>query len=87
MSSAKMGATVLYCGHAGTFVADIFDVAGANVVRANGRVTADNLNRANPDERATHHLIDFPQAGFWRPDIGVFVVPRDQVLELKRSRA
>lgn len=80
MSRAKMGARIQYCGHNGTFVADIFEVAGANVVRANGPVTTSNLVR--PANDATHYMMDFPVAGFWRPDIGVFVVPEDQVKEL-----
>ena len=80
MSKAKMGAKVQYCGHDGTFIADVFLVAGVNVVRANGPVTSGNL--ARPAKGATHHLMDFPEAGFWRPDIGVFVVPKNQVEEL-----
>ena len=75
-----MGAQVRYCGHDGTFVADIFLVAGANVVRAVGPVTGDNLHR--PATGATHHLDDFPLSGFWRPDLGVFVVPEGQVVAL-----
>jgi hypothetical protein len=80
MSKEKMGAKVQYCGHDGTFVADIFLVSGANVVRANGPIKHWNLVR--PAKGATHHLMDFPTAGFWRPDIGVFVVPETQVKEL-----
>jgi len=82
MSKAKMGATVQYCGHDGTFVADIFRVGNVNVVKANGPVTPDSIRR--PAQNATHHLMDFPLAGFWRPDIGVFVVPKAQVKELKQ---
>ena len=81
MSKAKMGAVVQYCGHNGTFIADIFEVAGANVVRANGPVTGGNLMR--PAKGATHHLQDFPVGGFWRPDLGTFVVPENQVTELE----
>jgi hypothetical protein len=82
MSAAKMGATVLYCGHNGTFIADIFKVGNVNVVRANGKVTPDNISR--PANGATHHLSDFPNGGFWRPDLGVFVVPENQVTELEQ---
>lgn len=70
---------VQFCGHNGCFVADIFEVEGANVVRANGPVTAGNLDRKGTP---THHISDFPKAGFWRPDLGVFVVPKAQVKEL-----
>ena len=81
MSKAKMGAIVQYCGHNGSFVADIFEVAGANVVRANKPVTPANLLRRAVPGEVTHHLVDLPSAGFWRPDIGVFVVPKAQVTE------
>jgi hypothetical protein len=80
MSEAKTGARVQYCGHGGWFIADILKVAGANVVRASGEVTPGNIIR--PADEATHHLIDFPDTGFWRPDLGVFVVPENQVEEL-----
>ncbi len=75
-----MGAKVQFCGHDGWFIADIFEVAGANVVRATREVNGGNLNR--PAKGATHHLEDFPKPGFWRPDLGVFVVPKSQVKEL-----
>ena len=80
MSEAKMGAYVLYCGHAGGFIADIWRIENVNVVRANGPVTTDNLIRK--DFVPTHHLEDWPKAGFWRPDLGVFVVPCSQVHDL-----
>lgn len=80
MCDAKMGAKVKYCGHDGTFVADIFNVDGVNVVLANGPVTMGNLIR--PAANPTHQLEDFPKAGFWRPDLGVFVVPEFQVTRL-----
>ena len=95
MAKAHMGAYVVYCGHAGVFVADIFEVAGANVVRANGPITADNLDRRPSSlAGATHHVSDVPRKGpatnFWRPDLGVLVVPADQVTETdagKRRRS
>jgi hypothetical protein len=74
-----MGARVQYCGHDGFFLADIYSVAGANIVRANGSVSPGNLTR--PADEATHILLDFPLAGFWRPDLGVFAVPQNQVTE------
>ena len=81
MSKPAMGARVRYCNHAGTFIANIFVVGNCNVVRANGPVTYENLDRA-PLDGATHYLRDFPTAGFWRPDLGVFVVPFGQVQSL-----
>lgn len=79
-TKAAVGAMVQYCGHDGVFVADIFDFSGVCVIRAPRAVTPDNILR--PAEDATHHLQDYPAAGFWRPDIGVFVVPRDQLTVL-----
>jgi hypothetical protein len=82
MAKAQSGALVLYCGHKGCFIADIYSVGDVNVVRASAAVTMDRLDRANY-EHSTHHIVDFPAAGFWRPDLGVFVVPQTQVTELK----
>lgn len=82
MSAAKMGARVQYCGHEGWFVADIFQIHCVNVVRANGPVTPDNIVRTEM-ETITHTLSDMPEAGFWRPDIGVFVVPVAQVKHIR----
>jgi hypothetical protein len=81
MSEAAMGAKVQYCGHKGFFVADIFKVAGANVIRHGGPVTPENIQR--PTDEATHTMVDFPEHGFWRPDLGVFVVPESQVKEIR----
>lgn len=78
-SIALIGAQVQYCGHAGVFIADVISVGNTYVVRAAKAVTPDNLMRKNVDEQATHHLNDFPGPNFWRPDLGVFVVPRKQL--------
>lgn len=88
MSKGAVGARVMYCGHDGYFVADVLCVAGANVVRANGPVTPGNLFRLTERKckPATHTMVDLPVAGFWRPDLGVFVVPEDQVKEIGRGR-
>jgi hypothetical protein len=81
-----MGAIVLYCGHNGTFIADIVEIEGAVVVRSNGPVNLDKLDRSVTSVRhATHHLSDSPTAGFWRPDLGVFVVPAAQVQVLNAA--
>ena len=77
MSKAAMGAVVQYCGHNGTFIADIFRIGDVNVVHASQPVTMENLRR--PALGPTHHLVDFPTAGFWEPSKGVFVVPHEQV--------
>jgi len=80
MAKAYVGALVRYCGHLGTFVADIYEVGNANVIHPSTPVTMENLNRDPVDyEHATHHMVDHPVGGFWRPRIGVFVVPAKQV--------
>ena len=84
MSEAKMGAIVIYCGHRGTFAADIFKLGNWNVVKANGPVTPDNINRKHL-RHATHHVEDWPVRGFWCPERGIFVVPIAQVTERKRQ--
>lgn len=83
MSEPAIGARVAFGGHDGWFVADIFRVGGANVVRASGKIEASKLNR--PATGATHHVSDFPLAGFWRPDLGVLVVPENQVRQLSEG--
>jgi hypothetical protein len=85
MSDAKVGARVMYCGHDAYFVADIYKVGNTNVVRAGGPINETILVRDKHAMRrlpATHQLSDFPRAGFWRPDLGVFVVPEAQVFEI-----
>lgn len=76
----------MYCGHNGCFVADIGVVGNVNVIRASGKVSPANLQRGPAVGRATHQMVDFPSAGFWRPDLGVFVVPKAQVKELKDGK-
>lgn len=82
-----MGAFVRYCGHNGVFVADIFLVGNANVVKANGPVTGDNLLR-DPHivGAATHHITDFPHPGVWCPERGFFVVKKTQVREVQNAK-
>lgn len=77
-----MSAKVQYCGHDGWFIADIFEVGDAVVVRANGPITPANIIR---NDEATHHVSDFPKMGFWRPELGVLVVPKKQFTKLKKK--
>ncbi len=82
-STAEFGVWVQYCGHNAMFKADLFRVRGAVCVRANGPIrdgSAGNLFR--PAKGCKYHLEDFPDAGFWRQDLGVFVVPEEQVTKL-----
>lgn len=83
MSRSAIGAQVQFCGHDGTFIADIFEIDGVNVVRSPVPVNGGMLKRPAV---ATHTMEDFPRAGFWRPDIGVFVVPAAQVKEVRRRK-
>ena len=84
MAKPAMGARVLYCGHRGTFIADIWELGNVNIVHASREVSGENLDRDGV-EAATHHLTDFPKAGFWKPRLGVFVVPKDQVKEIRKD--
>lgn len=80
-TAPKVGACVQYCGHKGSFLADIIEVGNAVVVRASGPVTPGNIERIGYDE-CDYHLSDFPGPVFWRPDLGVFVVPRANLTKL-----
>jgi hypothetical protein len=80
-----VGARVLYGGHEGYFVADLIPVGNAVVVRASGPVTPGNIIRDNQFGPPTHHMLDFPGPVFWRPDLGVFVVPKKQLRELGKE--
>jgi hypothetical protein len=77
VSTARFGRFVQYCGHDGMFVADLYEIEGAMVVRASGPVTGETLCR--PARGADFHLFDFPNPGYWNPRAGIFVVPADQV--------
>ncbi len=83
MSKPAMGARVQFCGHDGWFIADIHVVGNVNIVRASEPVNANMLNRPAKGN-VTHHLIDFPNSGYWGADVGVFVVPTSQVKEIKK---
>lgn len=86
-SKSFVGASVRYCGHHGCFVADLVQIGTAVVVRANGPVTMNNLNRTDSEfDAATHQMEDFPGQVFWRPDLGVFVVPEQNITVLRDTR-
>lgn len=76
----RCGAVVQYCGHDATFIADVITVENAVVIRANGPIEK-NLTR--PAKNPTHHVVDFPKAGYWNPNLGVLVVPASQVKVLR----
>jgi hypothetical protein len=82
----KTGATVHMIPHDLVFQADLFEVAGAIVVRANGPIVRGGIAwpRSAPfwsHHQPTHDLRDDHGTGFWREDLGVFVVPKDLVTE------
>ena len=81
MPIAKSGALVRYCGHNAMFVADVFEVGTAIAFCANGDIESHLIRPATA--AATHHVVDFPQAGMWKPRRGVLVVPRKQVKVLR----
>ncbi len=80
-----IGITVAYCGHDAEIPhCDIVAVGNTLVVRANRAVTNENLSR--PIKEATHHMSDH-LGGFWRPDLGVFVVPAEAVTLIPNTDA
>lgn len=80
---STIGAIVQYCGHDGVFSADLLEIEGAVVVRTNGPVTPGNIERPAAAHKPTHHLVESYTSGqFWRPDLGVFVVPKASVRAL-----
>ena len=85
MTCIKTGAMVHMRGHDLIFPADLFEVAGAIVVRANGPIVRGKNALPAHDPRvrraATHVLHPGPEDGFWREDLGVFVVPKAQCVE------
>ena len=76
-AKSAVGAMVIYCGHDAMFIADIIEVGNACVVVAAAKI--DNCLIRPATDEATHHLVDFPKVGYWNPQIGIFVVPSDQV--------
>lgn len=84
----KTGATVHMIPHDLVFQADLFAVAGAIVVRANGPLVRDQncwsrSRKFCDDHKPTHELHDDSGSGFWREDLGVFVVPADRLTEVQ----
>lgn len=81
----KTGATVHMLPHDLVFQADLFAIADAIVVRANGPlVRGDNCWPRSAAfcelHQPTHELHDDHGTGFWREDLGIFVVPKDLVV-------
>ena len=83
----KTGATVHMIPHDLVFQADLYEIAGAIVIRANGHIVrgGNAWPRSAPfceHHQPTHEMHDDHGRGFWREDIGVFVMPADLVRAL-----
>lgn len=81
MACFKTGAVVHMIPHDLVFAADIWRVEGAWVVRANGPLHRGH-NAFSPKDahlngfrEPTHELQGDNGAGFWRDDLGIWVVP------------
>jgi hypothetical protein len=75
-------AVIQYGGHNASFHADLIRVGNCVVVRA-----SDSLDKrgvlTRPARDCTHYLSDYPGQVFWRPDLGVFVVPHKNLTLIK----
>lgn len=83
-NKSHMGAKVQYCGHDASFYADIIDLNGVCLVV--GMPKIDNV-LARPAVNCTHHLKDFPRVGYWSPLRGFFMVPSNQVIDLRAPKS
>lgn len=92
MSEAAVGAKIGYCGHNAIFIGDIYRVGNVNVIRSNLDLKNPKhrknglcgllLRGDEAVKSATHWITDFPNPGFWRADLGVFVIPEKQCKKL-----
>lgn len=78
----KTGARVHCVPYDYVFSADLFQIAGAMVVRANGPIVRGENTHALDSKICkicppTHELHDDRGRGFWREDLGIFVIPAD----------
>lgn len=84
MTCIKTGARVHVLSYDLVFAADLYEIAGAIVVRANGPIVrgknaeVKETWEAKGYGRPTHVLHADPEPAFWRMDVGVFVVPKAQ---------
>jgi len=86
MTCIKTGAVVHMLCHDLVFAADLFEVAGAIVVKANGPLRRKH-NAFPPAEfprRPTHELTDDCGNEFWKEELGVFVIPARCCKEVPR---
>lgn len=81
-----IGLRIQFCGHDGTFMADVTECAGAVVVKAGtapGSSAAFLAQLERPARDADAILVDFPTAACWDTSRGVFVVPATQLRRLQ----
>ncbi len=77
---ARTGAMVQYCGHDAMFIADVFEIGDAVAICAPTEIEKCLIR---PAKDPTHHVVDFPHAGMWKPKRGMLVVERAQVKVLR----
>ncbi len=88
MTCIKTGARVHLLAYDTVFAADLFEVAGAIVVKANGPIVhGKNAFKSTADGvtgifgKPTHVVHDLPEPTYWAPEMGLFVVPKAQCVE------
>jgi hypothetical protein len=74
------GVRVIYCGHNGWFIADVYWWGDTCLVHTDGPVSGSSLNRPAVD--CDYQLSDSPVAGFWNPQKGIFMVPKSQMTKV-----
>lgn len=81
MTCIKTGAIVYFMNYDVVAPADIYQVGNARVVRT--PQTLGEYQNAPLDLKPTHAIHSTGIVEFWRPDLGVFVVPEDLVWEVE----
>lgn len=80
MTCIKTGAIVYFMNYDVVAPADIYQVGNARVVRI--PMSLDEYRVMSLDLKPTHAIRSTGIMEFWRPDLGVFVVPEDLVWEV-----
>ena len=91
MSCTKNGVLIKLAGHELFFMADLYVVGTAVVVRANGPLSQHNAFYKEQLPEALRNkpyllMQDRPVSGFWREELGVFCVPADQLTPVIGAR-
>ncbi len=85
MTCIKTGAVVYFENYAANVRADIYKVGTTYVIRTNNRTVSEAeffgaAQFGDRDPKATYTVTAAPSEKFWRPDIGVFVLPDTRVI-------